>query len=138
MSTAVLFGLRALSQTLTTQEALSGVFGSISLATWIFLLVCAKDGLRRAMLRIYVYVKGVLMRDRFHNLFLITRRGVLMASPLLSFLSGSLGISPTFLVSTPLFTKILDHRCTTHSVIELTIVIIWQSPWSSMLVTCIY
>jgi hypothetical protein len=89
-------------------------------------------------LRIYVYVNGALMRDRFHNLFLITRRGVLMASPLLSFLSGSLGISPTFLVSTPLFTKILDHRCTAHSVIELTIVIIWQSPWSSMLVTCIY
>jgi hypothetical protein len=40
MSAAVFFGLRALSQTLTTQEALSGVFGSISLATWIFLLVC--------------------------------------------------------------------------------------------------
>ena len=49
MSTAVLFGLRALSQTLTTQEALSGVFGSISLATWIFLLVCAKEALRRAI-----------------------------------------------------------------------------------------
>jgi hypothetical protein len=39
MSAAVFFGLRALSQTLTAQEALSGVFGSISLATWIFLLV---------------------------------------------------------------------------------------------------
>jgi hypothetical protein len=49
MSTAVLFGLRALSQTLTTQEALSGVFGSISLATWIFLLVCAKEELWRAI-----------------------------------------------------------------------------------------
>jgi hypothetical protein len=39
MSAALFFGLRALSQTLTAQEALSGVFGSISLATWIFLLV---------------------------------------------------------------------------------------------------
>ena len=49
MSAAVFFGLRALSQTLTAQEALSGVFGSISLATWIFLLVCAKEALRRAI-----------------------------------------------------------------------------------------
>ena len=29
----------ALSKELTIQEALSGIFGSISLATWIFLLV---------------------------------------------------------------------------------------------------
>lgn len=29
----------SLSEALTAQEALSGVFGSISLATWIFLLV---------------------------------------------------------------------------------------------------
>ena len=33
------FALLALSQELTAQEALSGIFGSISLATWIFLLV---------------------------------------------------------------------------------------------------
>lgn len=30
-----------LDASLTAQEALSGVFGSISLAAWIFLLVCA-------------------------------------------------------------------------------------------------
>lgn len=54
MSTAVFFGLRALSQTLTTQEALSGVFGSISLATWIFLLVCAKERLWRAIEDIFL------------------------------------------------------------------------------------
>jgi hypothetical protein len=39
MSATVFLGLKALSQTLTPQEALSGIFGSISLATWIFLLV---------------------------------------------------------------------------------------------------
>jgi hypothetical protein len=39
MASIVMTGLYALSQDLTTQEALSGVFGSISLATWIFLLV---------------------------------------------------------------------------------------------------
>ncbi len=31
--------MMSLSEALTAQEALSGVFGSISLATWIFLLV---------------------------------------------------------------------------------------------------
>lgn len=40
MASIVATSLYALSQDLTTQEALSGVFGSISLATWIFLLVC--------------------------------------------------------------------------------------------------
>ncbi|KAI9047099.1 hypothetical protein LZ554_009172 [Drepanopeziza brunnea f. sp. 'monogermtubi'] len=34
-----IMGVRALSDTLTVREALSGVFGSISLATWIFLLL---------------------------------------------------------------------------------------------------
>lgn len=58
MSTVVFFGLRALSQTLTTQEALSGVFGSISLATWIFLLVCAKERLWRGIEDIF-FVKSV-------------------------------------------------------------------------------
>jgi hypothetical protein len=33
--------VESLSQDLTPKEALSGVFGSISLATWIFLLVRA-------------------------------------------------------------------------------------------------
>jgi hypothetical protein len=89
-------------------------------------------------LRIYVYVNGVLMRDRFHNLFLITRRGVLMASPLLSFLSGSLGISPTFLVSKLPFTKLLDLRCITYPVIEFIIAVVWLPSKFSMLVTCIY
>jgi len=32
--------LQSLSVELTPQEALSGIFGSISLATWVFLLVC--------------------------------------------------------------------------------------------------
>ena len=32
---------RALSATLTLHEALSGITGIISLAAWIFLLVCA-------------------------------------------------------------------------------------------------
>jgi hypothetical protein len=58
MSTALFFGLRALSQTLTTNEALSGVFGSISLATWIFLLVCAKERLWRAIEDIF-FMKSV-------------------------------------------------------------------------------
>ena len=40
MLAPAVFALKALSQTLTAQEALSGIFGSISLATWIFLLVC--------------------------------------------------------------------------------------------------
>jgi len=39
MASTMVVGLYALSQDLTPQEALSGVFGSISLATWIFLLV---------------------------------------------------------------------------------------------------
>jgi hypothetical protein len=39
MASAVLMQMMALSEPLTIQEALSGVFGSISLATWIFLLV---------------------------------------------------------------------------------------------------
>jgi len=34
-----LLGVKALSQSLSVQEALSGIFGSVSLATWIFLLV---------------------------------------------------------------------------------------------------
>ena len=40
MSANALTMLMSLSQDLTLQEALSGVFGSVSLATWIFLLVC--------------------------------------------------------------------------------------------------
>jgi hypothetical protein len=41
MSAAVLLNLKAFSasDTLSIQEGFSGVFGSISLATWIFLLV---------------------------------------------------------------------------------------------------
>jgi hypothetical protein len=39
MAATLPFALLAPSQALTLQEALSGVFGSISLATWIFLLV---------------------------------------------------------------------------------------------------
>jgi hypothetical protein len=41
MSSAIPMALYALSSDLTPQEALSGIFGSISLATWIFLLVRA-------------------------------------------------------------------------------------------------
>lgn len=40
MSSNIATAFLVLSQKLTTQEALSGVFGSVSLATWIFLLVC--------------------------------------------------------------------------------------------------
>jgi hypothetical protein len=39
MATTSLLALVALSKALTVNEALSGVFGSISLATWVFLLV---------------------------------------------------------------------------------------------------
>ncbi|KFY69561.1 hypothetical protein V496_00142 [Pseudogymnoascus sp. VKM F-4515 (FW-2607)] len=39
MATTTVFALVALSKALSWNEALSGVFGSISLATWIFLLV---------------------------------------------------------------------------------------------------
>jgi hypothetical protein len=39
MASALVMQMMALSEPLTIQEALSGVFGSISLATWIFLLV---------------------------------------------------------------------------------------------------
>ncbi|KAF4633562.1 hypothetical protein G7Y89_g4547 [Cudoniella acicularis] len=39
MSSIMPIALFALSEKLTAQEALSGIFGSISLATWIFLLV---------------------------------------------------------------------------------------------------
>jgi hypothetical protein len=39
MASIIVTGLYALSEDLATQEALSGIFGSISLATWIFLLV---------------------------------------------------------------------------------------------------
>ena len=41
MSALWLLGHKTLSDPLTVQEALSGIFGSISLATWIFLLVSA-------------------------------------------------------------------------------------------------
>lgn len=39
MSSIIATAFLALSQDLTPQEALSGVFGSVSLATWVFLLV---------------------------------------------------------------------------------------------------
>ncbi|KAJ5034869.1 uncharacterized protein L3040_008137 [Drepanopeziza brunnea f. sp. 'multigermtubi'] len=39
MSAFWIMGVRAVSDSLTVREALSGVFGSISLATWIFLLL---------------------------------------------------------------------------------------------------
>jgi hypothetical protein len=39
MASALVMQMMALSEPLTIQEALSGAFGSISLATWIFLLV---------------------------------------------------------------------------------------------------
>lgn len=39
MATIATLALNALSKSLSTREALSGVFGSVSLATWIFLLV---------------------------------------------------------------------------------------------------
>lgn len=39
MATTTVFALVTLSKALSWNEALSGVFGSISLATWIFLLV---------------------------------------------------------------------------------------------------
>lgn len=61
-----------------------------------------------------------------------------MASPLLSFLFGSLGISLTFLVSKLLSTKMPNCRCITYPVIEFIIVVVWLSSKSSMLVTCIY
>lgn len=41
MATTTAFALVTLSKALSWNEALSGVFGSISLATWIFLLVGA-------------------------------------------------------------------------------------------------
>lgn len=46
MAVTLPFALLALSQALTLQEALSGVFGSISLATWIFLLVRIRPRIR--------------------------------------------------------------------------------------------
>jgi hypothetical protein len=39
MSAVIPLVAHALSNDVTVQEALSGIFGSISLATWIFLLV---------------------------------------------------------------------------------------------------
>jgi len=39
MASILITSLYAVSQDVTTQEALSGIFGSVSLATWIFLLV---------------------------------------------------------------------------------------------------
>lgn len=39
MNAVWLLGHKTLSDPLSVQEALSGIFGSISLATWIFLLV---------------------------------------------------------------------------------------------------
>lgn len=39
MAAMWLMSVKALSQDLSVQEALSGIFGSVSLATWIFLLV---------------------------------------------------------------------------------------------------
>jgi hypothetical protein len=42
MASMAPFALQVLSGALTVHEALSGVFGSVSLATWIFLLVCCE------------------------------------------------------------------------------------------------
>lgn len=39
MAASISLALVALSRVVTVQEALSGIFGSISMATWAFLLV---------------------------------------------------------------------------------------------------
>lgn len=44
MATMAIAALVALSKEVTVQEALSGIFGSISLATWVFLLVSIAGG----------------------------------------------------------------------------------------------
>jgi hypothetical protein len=73
MASIIITGLYALSQDLTPQEALSGVFGSISLATWIFLLV----GDMRLFLG-YEIECALMMFYRSPNSFSIIRLAVLM------------------------------------------------------------
>ena len=60
-SSAVKILLDSLSLDLTPKEALSGVFGSISLATWIFLLV------RPLVWCEYMLFIPVLMPSRYRN-----------------------------------------------------------------------
>lgn len=55
MATTTVFALVALSKALSWNEALSGVFGSISLATWIFLLVGSSP--------LLAFGKGILILD---------------------------------------------------------------------------
>jgi len=55
MSALWLLGHKTLSDPLTVQEALSGIFGSISLATWIFLLVSVIVACDGVALRIYSF-----------------------------------------------------------------------------------
>jgi len=40
MASSLSFFLEAIPRDVSVKEALSGIFGSVSLATWIFLLVC--------------------------------------------------------------------------------------------------
>jgi hypothetical protein len=64
MAFVLLSGWNTLSNDVTPQEALSGIFGSISLATWIFLLVSCG-----VFLRIYWIPGTVLMSARSLNSF---------------------------------------------------------------------
>lgn len=90
--------LRSLSQDLTPKEALSGVFGSISLATWIFLLV------RPLLWRDNMLLVTMLTPlHRYPNSFSTTRPGAQMVYRLPSSPYGSSAMPPTLPVrATPL------------------------------------
>lgn len=57
MASFISAAVGALSKDLTVQEALSGIFGSVSLATWMFLLV----SLRKDEMRIYSFLGKIIL-----------------------------------------------------------------------------
>lgn len=66
MAAPLMFFLQAIPRDVSLKEALSGIFGSISLATWIFLLVsfCLQGFVREVKFFVLVLIFGM---DRCHS-----------------------------------------------------------------------